>query len=211
MEWWWGGQLVISFVFVAALMMRQGPSLWTFALVMSFCLSISHHHILQLDKVSLSSQTLVPSAHTVVHQCAHLFTRTHWCTNTRPVAHVWNVCAHTHTIKYHALTSFTPMQEHTHTHTGLHYKWTLPCVFLSFSLFSFTSPHRQLLYLVRWQCCALWKEGDGPVLLQRPDQKMRGRCLVFVSREDVTRTRRQAKSSDTSVITALTRPHLDQM
>lgn len=35
-------------------------------------LFISHHHILQLGTLSLSCQTLVPSAHTGMHMCSHV-------------------------------------------------------------------------------------------------------------------------------------------
>lgn len=48
------GHLATSFVFVAALMMRQAPSLWTFASVMSFLLSGPHQHIWQLNKLNPS-------------------------------------------------------------------------------------------------------------------------------------------------------------
>ena len=56
-------------------------------------LFISHHHILQLGKPSLSCQTLVPSTHTGMHMCLH--------------------------VQKHRLLGACFEHTHTHTYTGL--------------------------------------------------------------------------------------------
>lgn len=73
-----GGQLVTSFVFVAALMMRRQPSLWTPCISDELApLFISHHHLLQLDTLSLSLPVRVLVAHTGMHMQSHTQTHTH--------------------------------------------------------------------------------------------------------------------------------------
>lgn len=106
---------------------------------------ISHHHILQLGTLSLSCQTLVPSAHTGMHMGSHV----HIDPQTHPEAHVFN----THTLL--GIPIFMPICRGTHyislTHTHTHMPDCVingTCSVFFFLFVLSTSPH-QLLHLMQ--------------------------------------------------------------
>lgn len=173
-----GGQLVISFVFVAALMMRRGPSLWTFALVMSLLSSLSLITIFYnwAHWASLVKRWSHPP--TQVCTCAHMCTLIPKHTHTHPEAHVLNT--HTHL----GVPIFMPIRRgthyisltHTHTHARLRYKWYWVCFFLSLCPFHFpssTAPFNAVTSLRRvnrgW-----WSDARAKAA---PEE----RCLLFCS------------------------------
>lgn len=116
--WWWGGQLVTSFVFVAALMMRRGPSLWTFASLMSFSpLWRSSPYFTTGRAVALSSGagSRPPTQPcTCVHKStprAQLAPRGTCCERTRLSAVSWSF--YTYMQRHKRIVAFS----RTHTHT----------------------------------------------------------------------------------------------
>lgn len=175
-----GGQLVISFVLVVALMMRGGPSLWTFALVMSFLLSLSLITIFYNweNRASLVKRWSHPP--TQVCTCSHV----HADAQTHTWRHMFWTHTHTHIHNLNAITILTPIHAgHTHTVQHTHIRCIMNYV-VFFSLFVlFISPHHQLLHLMQWHHCALWTEVDGPVLLPRPRQRKQGRCLLLCTKK----------------------------